>query len=113
MARVFCCVGVEHLSNLAAVCVAYGVGWGGGRGDCQGSAVELFFLGAHFWSTLACFAAAAESGHFLFRLNVGAMDAYAFEVALSLAFVLLLRLACVPPNRSEGLLRVWSACPGI
>ena len=33
----------------------------------------------------------------LFRLNVSAMDAYAFEVSLVLAFVLLLRLACVPP----------------
>ena len=32
------------------------------------------------------------------------MDAYAFEVSLSLAFVLLLRLACVPPpNWSEVL----------
>ena len=50
----------------------------------------------------------------LFRLHVSAMDAYDFEVSLSLAFVLLLRLACVPPpNRSEVLLRVWSAYPGI
>ena len=60
------------------------------------------FLGASFWNTLAWFTVAAESGHFLFRLNVSAMDAYAFEVSLSLAFVLLLRVACVPPpNRSE------------
>ena len=80
------------LSNLAAVCVAYGVGlggWEGGGGDwCQGSAVELMFLGASFLEHPGLFCGGYRVGSFLFRLNVSAMDAYAFE------WVCLLRLFC-------------------
>ena len=87
--------------------MAYGAGWRGreGGGVMSRFGCRAVFFGARFWNTMACFAVAAESGHFLFRLNVSAMDAHAFEVSFSPAFVLLLRLACVPPQTVPG---IWT-----